>query len=276
MLFPIAGSVYQTVKRAEMTLKWQEKKKNPRLQQDVDPERKRLAEQAAQVRESNAVKALDTKLKSGASLTPEELDFLKTHNPKLYQEAISVEEEKNAYEESLNRCRTKEEVNQEKMNKVQSYLTQAKTIANNTAIPLSARQAYLDGIMRRVSGIERVHQDFVKSQRYQSLPEDEEERLRRQELLRGEIAEDAGETKTEEPSEETENTEGAGETDGDTAETEGAADAEKAPEKTPEASKPAEPAAPRLPAENVRAKPANFRSYGETTERRGKRLNARI
>ncbi len=58
------------------------------------------------------------KLRSGARLTSEEKEFLKKHDPKLYSKVIALEREQAAYEERLKTCRTRDDAERIKTEKL--------------------------------------------------------------------------------------------------------------------------------------------------------------
>lgn len=59
-----------------------------------------------------------TKLKAGARLTAAEKDFLRKHDPMLYQKVIALEQEQSAYEDRLKKCRTRDDAERIKTQKL--------------------------------------------------------------------------------------------------------------------------------------------------------------
>lgn len=58
------------------------------------------------------------KLKAGARLTAAEKDFLRKHDPKLYQKVVALEQEQSAYEDRLKKCRTRDDAERIKTQKL--------------------------------------------------------------------------------------------------------------------------------------------------------------
>lgn len=58
------------------------------------------------------------KLRAGARLTASEKEFLRRYAPQLYREAVAIEREREAYEKRLKQCRTKEEAERVKTEKM--------------------------------------------------------------------------------------------------------------------------------------------------------------
>lgn len=80
----ISGRNRQDIQREEREEKAQQK----RLA-DMDPlvrQLKQYREDAAHMRENNQMASVDTKLKSGEELTPEEQEYLKQNDPDAYRE----------------------------------------------------------------------------------------------------------------------------------------------------------------------------------------------
>ena len=82
--------------------------------------------------------------------------------------------EKKSFERQLRNCKTKEEVERLKLQKIGGYLAAAKKISNNPSIPKGQKLALLQNIVAKVTNIHEAHMKFVKSSQYQNLPTDEE------------------------------------------------------------------------------------------------------
>lgn len=173
MLFSSIGSIYGFMKSTELTMKWQQREKNYnpyRKGEEDDPERKSLRDSAESVRKGNIVYSLNARLNAGGELTDDELAYLKTNHPQLYQEAVEIKQERAAYQKELESCETKDDVKELKSRKVQQYLSAAKTIQNNPSLPLGEKQTQLEKILKRVMSTEREHVAFIKSKTYAGLP----------------------------------------------------------------------------------------------------------
>ncbi len=144
---------------------------------DMDPlvsQLKQYREDAEKMRENNQMAAIDAKLKSGESLTPEEEEYLKQSNPDGYREYQEIRQERTAYKEQLKHCKTKEEAEKLKLNKMGNFLAEAKKVSSNPVIPKGAKKGLLEKILRKAAGIQKSHTAFTKTAKYHSLPTEEE------------------------------------------------------------------------------------------------------
>lgn len=99
------------------------------------------------------------KLKTGRRLTSEELNYLRIHNPELYQSAVRVETARKALREKLKNCKSKEEVQQV----VSAQMESLKAMEKDPDIE------YLSAMVKKEI------EDFQKSSDYARLPKTREE-----------------------------------------------------------------------------------------------------
>lgn len=196
MMLPIAGSIRNSVKLAEMDSKWQQKKKNggKSLKMEMSPQEKqiqRYKEDLERMREGRQMSDIDAKLKAGGTLTPEEITYLQRNCPEKYKEYVEIKNEREAYKRQMKSCKTKEDVEKLKMNKMNSFLSEAKSVMNNPNIPKGKKLGLMEKILRRVMGIEKEYVKFVNSGRYHNLPTQEE--LAEEEKKKAEQSEAAAE-----------------------------------------------------------------------------------
>ena len=144
-----------------------------------------LERQAQTERERSATSELYTKLKTGGTLTEEEIAYLKEHDPEALAEYEKAQTEKKAYENALKNCRTKEDVQRLKLNRMGSFAAQAKEIASNPYIPKDKKVVLMQRLNNEVCMIRDAHQAFEKSRAYEELPGEQE--------LRREAAEESAE-----------------------------------------------------------------------------------
>lgn len=184
MNFPIIGSIHNAGKMAELNMKWQTKKndmgkpatanKNINIAKEEDPQIKQFKEDLKDMREGKKIAYLDNKLKSGEELTTDELQYLKKNNPALYQEAMEIKQEKEQYRRELKACKSKEEVEKLKINKMNSFMAQAKSIRGNATISKAKKLELMERLLKKINGINKDHIDFVESLRYKQLPDKED------------------------------------------------------------------------------------------------------
>ena len=188
------GTIQSQVSLQMLDLKWQKKKQDINSKKDTEGMTQdeilldSFERQAQTERERSATSELYTKLKTGGTLTEEEIAYLKEHDPEALAEYEKAQTEKKAYENALKNCRTKEEVQRLKLNRMGSFAAQAKEIASNPYIPKDKKVVLMQRLNNEVCMIRDTHQAFEKSRAYEELPEE-------QELRREAAEEQADETK---------------------------------------------------------------------------------
>lgn len=188
------GTIQSQVSLQMLDLKWQKKKQDINSKKDTEGMTQdeilldSLERQAKTERERSATSELYTKLKTGGTLTEEEIAYLKEHDPEALAEYEKAQTEKKAYENALKNCRIKEDVQRLKLNRMGSFAAQAKEIASNPYIPKDKKVTLMQRLNNEVCMIRDAHQAFEKSRAYEELPEE-------QELRREAAEEQADETK---------------------------------------------------------------------------------
>lgn len=183
----ISGSIRQSVKMATMNALIEQKKIKGFVekQKEMSPEERMLEqfkEQAAQEKEAEYTNGIANKVMSGKTLSSEEIEYLQQKNPELLKKYREMQEEKKSYERQLRQCKTKEEVERVRVNKINGYLAQAKSISHNAVIPKGEKKAMLEEIMARLTNMEKVYVKFVKSEQYRKMPREQEIAKERAEL----------------------------------------------------------------------------------------------
>lgn len=177
-MIPISGTIRNAVKLAELDSKWQQKKQSGKIfEKETDPQMRMLQqyqEDLQKMRKSNEMSSIAAKMKAGEDLTLEEIEYLQKNHPDMYREYLEIKGEKEAYERQLKNCKTKEEAERLKVNKMNGILSQAKSVMNNPNIPKGAKVGIMEKLLMKAMGIEKVHRLFVKSGQYAELPTDEE------------------------------------------------------------------------------------------------------
>lgn len=180
----INGTIRSHVETAALNCKWMQKKENIGKKESMTADERRLEmfkQQAYDIREGNKKYELSAKLENGSNLTPEEIDYLRKNNPQALREYEESRKEVAGYEKQLDDCETKEEVEDLHMNKLNGYLAQAKDISNNPYIPKGKKLEMLAKLVKKTGEIGKAHAEFTCSLKYQSLPENEEEKEERTE-----------------------------------------------------------------------------------------------
>ncbi len=119
---------------------------------------------------------IDGKLKSGAVLTPKELDYLKKNNPELYQEAIKIIRQREAYKRQLAQCKTKKDVERLQEIKTNEFMGKIKAIRQSN-MPTAKKIKEIDKVTREQAGCDAEYRNFKKSNKFKSLPEKQKDEL---------------------------------------------------------------------------------------------------
>lgn len=219
MDFSTIGSVTSYMKSMELETKFKKKKaegdlgSQSRKKTELEIKNEQFKAEYMHRQEENEdddkmLTDINNKIAVDQELTPEELRYLQNKNPSLYQKVKNIENEKKQYEKDLKNCKTKEEVERLKMNKVSSALSAIKSAESDPNLPESAKLAVAQGELRRMNSLNKILAKFVERGEYDKLPA-EQEVLEVEKQLKE--AEQAEEEKVFDVSE-TENAEKAGDT----------------------------------------------------------------
>ncbi len=168
----IGGSIQNYLKMSELTQKFELKKSESTLSLNSDElterqkEIQQLEKQAEDIRKSNKISSIDSKLKAGGVPTDKELKYLKENNYTLYTKAVAVLEERKAYRKAVENARTKDEVSRINNLKLQQFTTEIKAAKGDFE--------KTEQIGRRFMGVMSEHTSFINSKRYNDLPTDKE------------------------------------------------------------------------------------------------------
>lgn len=219
MDFSTIGSVTSYMKSMELETKFKKKKaegdlgSQSRKKTELEIKNEQFKAEYMHRQEENEdddkmLTDINNKIAVDQELTPEELRYLQNKNPSLYQKVKNIENEKKQYEKDLKNCKTKEEVERLKMNKVSSALSAIKSAESDPNLPESAKLAVAQGELRRMNALNKILAKFVERGEYDKLPAEQEVLEVEKQLKEAERAE---EEKVFDVSE-TENAEKAGDT----------------------------------------------------------------
>ena len=211
MLPIISGTVRNAGKLMQLDNKWQQKKAEGKIfAKELTPEERLLnhfQEQLEDMKKSKTMNDISNKVMSGDTLTLEEIEYLKKNNPQLYKTYMEVRAEREAYKKELEKCKTKEDVDRLKLNKMSSFLSEAKSVENNPNIPKGQKLALIQKILMKTMNVQDVHMKFIESGKYAALPTEKEiaeeakEKAARSEESAEELAPDEEVTESEETKE---------------------------------------------------------------------------
>ncbi len=180
--FFTGGTLRASMKNAELKQKFAERTQNQARNKpaaEKTEKQKQIEQIAAQmkdIRESNIISSIDTKLRTGAELTDSELLYLQKKNPELYKKAMDIKREREQYKRELKECRTKEDVERLNSRKTSQFLSEIKAVQSNPNIDEGKKRELLERIGRRAMAILKEHTLFIASKRYKDLPTEDEVR----------------------------------------------------------------------------------------------------
>lgn len=186
MIQMIAGTIKNSVKQDMLIKKWEQKKssgnilskqeRNERANMSSDQRMiEQFKEQMAQNREQSKNTDIANKIMNGDELTPKEEQYLAQNNPGQLSNYRRARAERKAYEEKLQKCKTKDEVQRLKTNTMNAYLAELK------AAPGQAKAAKAMEILGKVRNVEKAELHFIKSGGYAKLPTEADEAIDRAE-----------------------------------------------------------------------------------------------
>ncbi len=179
MDFLMINSVNSYVKNINLQNKWQRKKDtNNFITDDKLNEKQRLNEQFKKSYmeqqetspEDETLSSIYSKIEMGSRLTADEMKYLKCKNPTEYQRIINLENEKKKYERQLKECKTKDDVQKLKFSKVASSLSTINSVKNNPNIPDGKKLEIAAQEHKRMTEMNKIECEFVKSGEYSKLP----------------------------------------------------------------------------------------------------------
>lgn len=185
MDFSTIGSVTSYMKSMELETKFKKKKaegdlgSQSRKKTELEIKNEQFKAEYMRRQEENEdddkmLMDINNKIAVDQELTPEELRYLQNKNPSLYQKVKNIENEKKQYEKDLKNCKSKEEVERLKMNKVSSALSAIKSAESDPNLPESAKLAVAQGELRRMNALNKILAKFVERGEYDKLPAEQE------------------------------------------------------------------------------------------------------
>uniref|UniRef100_UPI0040256B9B hypothetical protein n=1 Tax=Lachnospira eligens TaxID=39485 RepID=UPI0040256B9B len=183
----LSGTIASTVQLQMLNNKWMQKKESGNVlsKQELNERSTWTSEQfmiadfqdqLEHNRETQKRQKIDNKIMSGGSLSPEEISYLEKNDPVALKKYRETKEDKESYKEKLRHCKTKEEVDRVKLQKLGELESSLSSVVNDPTIPKSAKLAKAQEILAKTNNIEAAHLEFVKSADYQSMPTDDEKK----------------------------------------------------------------------------------------------------
>ncbi|MBE6752224.1 MAG: hypothetical protein E7556_06830 [Ruminococcaceae bacterium] len=179
--FGLMTSLNHIRKNAKLESKWEQRKQQG-FSTDGLTERQKdnvnfinaYKEQQELHPEDKEMQRITNKIYAGSKLTEQEMQYLQKKNPVLYQKMRAVEAEAKQYEEDLKCCKTKDEAQRIKMNKINASVASIRSIESNPNISDADKLAFAQAEQVKMREIEKITVKFIESGSYAALPTDAE------------------------------------------------------------------------------------------------------
>ncbi len=117
-----------------------------------------LLKQSNEDIKAKRLQGIKNKLKSGQRLSPADMEYLRNNDPILYEKAVKIEKERDAYRHDLRRCKTKTDVHMVSLSK-------------QMQLKLESKYEDPEIMFMRMSAISNEHSEFVKTDKYRAPPD---------------------------------------------------------------------------------------------------------
>ena len=116
---------------------------------------------------------IESCLRMGKRLTPEEKDYLRANAPDLYHKAVSIEAERDYYKKSLSNCRTKEQADRINRSLTYRFVAEINHVAKS-AMPAGSKQEAINFLEYRTAAFGEAFREFVAEGKYSRLPSEQD------------------------------------------------------------------------------------------------------
>ncbi len=206
--FSLMTSLNNIRRNGDLERKW-EKRKQEGFSTDGLTERQKdnvnfinaYKEQQAKNPEDKELQKITNKIYAGSKLTEQEMQYLQKKNPVLYQKMRAMEAEAKQYEEDLKRCKTKDEAQRIKMNKINASVASIRSVESNPNISDADKLAFAQAEQAKMREIEKITVKFIESGAYAALPTDAEKFQTEKELEEAKLRDQGSEIRDQETGE---------------------------------------------------------------------------
>lgn len=182
--FRLMSNITSSLKMTDMKNKWKQKQKSGDYKADGTSglkdwleKKKRESEQilknsgfkSEDDKDNDKYNSLITKYRAGGKLSDSEMEYIRKKSPLVYKQIKSNEEEVKRYEESLKKCRSKQEVQRLKMSHIGASLSGVNAVKNSPYVTASDKAAFASNEQRKLNDIDRITVKFVRSEKYKKL-----------------------------------------------------------------------------------------------------------
>ncbi len=172
MYFDGIGRISDYVKTAQFEQKWQQKKSEMFATSKNSNKASAFLTPDNDWIKTKRIEDIKNKMKSGRRLSFDEKEFLRVHDPALYEKAIKIEKERDEFRRALANCKTKEEAMRLKTSKSLELRTEAQ--AMSCKFKDGQEKDDSEFIAMRMMAIFDEFADFVKSEEYKDIPNEYE------------------------------------------------------------------------------------------------------
>ncbi len=169
------GNISAYTKNLKLQTMWDMKKRSGNVTAHQDTGSNWIMEDLERQRENEKMARITTKVLNGKKLTSEERDYLRSKNPQAYQQLLNSEQEQKAFEDALRRCKTKEDVQRLKTDRINAALSVVKSAENSPYISSEQALGIAMAELAKVQAYERITLKFIKSGEYGDLPTEAEQ-----------------------------------------------------------------------------------------------------
>ena len=152
------GNIGDYLKMTQLKNSWALKKQN--ITAKSPQEQMLKAFNDANADKDYSLDSITQKIEAGKKLSPAELDYIREKYPDLYRKAVKLAAEREAYEKALRNCKSKEEVQLLRTNKITEFVSQAQSGGGGDGPSLNSR----------VMSISEAHTAYTATSDYKTLP----------------------------------------------------------------------------------------------------------
>ena len=179
--FSLMTSLNNIRRNGDLERKWEERKNKGYSTEGLTERQKdnvtfmqAYKEQQELHPEDKEMQKITNKIYAGSKLTEQEMQYLQKKNPVLYQKMRAIEAEAKQYEEDLKRCKTKDEAQRIKMNKINASVSSIRSVESNPNISDADKLAFAQAEQAKMREIEKITTKFIETGEYAALPTDAE------------------------------------------------------------------------------------------------------
>ena len=199
----MVNSLNTYTKNMKMQMKWHHKQTSGDYKADgktalgTQPEASGLPGMKKKDASAEKMSQIRAKMMGGKRLSSSDLEYLKEHDPQLYQKARSIEMEREAYERELKQCKTKEEVQRVKTAHAAAAMAEVENVETNPNIPKGKKLEMMMEILQKTNAMGDTERKFIESGEYKRLPKEAELRKAEKDLEEAKKAEQNIDDKTD-------------------------------------------------------------------------------